>query len=223
MKKPEIMPSILNANFLTLNQDLKTLKENGIKWIHYDVMDYDFVPNLTFGAKILGDILKKYDFKTDIHFMVKVKTKPFSAFFEDFIKLKPTMMTMHLEAMNPTETLEFIKLCHQNKIEASLAIKPQTPIVALEPYLGMVDNVLVMTVNPGFGGQAFLDDSAKKIGELKTLAKNHNWKYTVSVDGGINKDTLTIVNNEGVDKVVIGSYLFANPNGIGPTLEVIND
>lgn len=219
MKKIEIMPSILNANFLSLDQDLGILKKQGIEWIHYDVMDYDFVPNLTFGSKILGDILEKYNFKTDVHFMVKVKTKPFKKFFEDFIKLKPTMMTMHLEAMTPVETEKFIKLCHEHHIQASLAIKPETDLKKLLPYLSQLDNVLIMTVEPGFGGQKFLEQSAKKIGKLKNMAQENHWKYTVSVDGGINDKTLNFVSKEGVDKVVVGSYLFNNSLGLAKTIK----
>jgi ribulose-phosphate 3-epimerase len=174
-------------------------------------MDYDFVPNLTFGAKILQDIAASYNFKFDLHFMVKVKTKRFEDFFQEYLKIRPAMMTMHLEALSDQEAQKFIQLCHKNQVLASLAIKPETPVVNLKPYLTDLDNVLVMTVNPGFGGQSFLGDAALKIGELKNLlTKNQAYHYTVEVDGGINDQTVEQVKKQDVDLIVAGSYLFGH-------------
>lgn len=223
MKKFEIIPSILNANFMHLKEQLTQLKENNIDWIHYDVMDYDFVPNLTFGAKILKDIVNELAFKVDIHFMVKVKTSNFNDFFNDYIKLKPQMMTMHIESMNEQEIEQFFTLCENNQIAKSLAIKPDTAITVLEPYLTRLDNILVMSVEPGFGGQKFLNQAAKKIQSLKTLAKNRNYSYSVEVDGGINQETIKIVKAYQVDKIVVGSYLFEQMQLMKKTLESLNN
>lgn len=208
MKKYIIAPSVLSANYMNLKQDLEQCKSNGIDWIHYDVMDYDFVPNLTFGSKILQDITSQIDINVDIHFMVKVKTKIFDEFFLEYIKAKPKMMTMHIEAMNKKETQSFIDLCHENNILASLAISPDTPIKAIEHYLPQLDNVLVMTVHPGFGGQSFIEHAAKKIAILRHIIHANNYQTTIEVDGGINAETSKIVKEYGVDIIVAGSYLF---------------
>ncbi|PPE06169.1 ribulose-phosphate 3-epimerase [Williamsoniiplasma lucivorax] len=208
MKKIEIAPSLLSADFYNLKADLQRCQENKIQWLHYDVMDYDFVPNLTFGAKILQDLTSQTNFKIDIHFMVKVKSKNFTDFFTEYLQTKPAMMTMHLEAMSKKETYQFIDLCKQNHILASLALKPGTKIKAILPFLPLLDNVLVMTVEPGFGGQKFIPEAAQKIHDLKMLASEHNYHYTVEVDGGINEQTFQVVKKHKVDMAVAGSYLF---------------
>lgn len=210
MKNYEIAPSVLSANFLNLNQELEKCQQAKINWLHYDVMDYDFVPNLTFGAKILQDIVQAYSFKIDIHFMIKVKSKQFEDFFTEYLKLKPTMMTMHIEAMTEEETNKFIDLCRENDVLASLALKPDTSIEAINNYLPKIDNVLVMTVEPGFGGQEFIEKAALKISELKKIKEDQNYKYTVEVDGGINDQTVEKVKSQGVDLIVAGSYLFGH-------------
>ncbi|SYV95465.1 d-ribulose-5-phosphate 3 epimerase, partial [Mycoplasma putrefaciens] len=132
-------------------------------------MDFDFVPNLTFGSKILHDIKKNIDIKVDVHFMIKVKTKRFEDFFKDYIAAKPEMMTMHVESLeNKTTINQFIEMCKKHNILASLAVRPKTSLETIKEYLYQLDNVLVMSVEPGFGGQEFIDSSLDKI---KTLFK----------------------------------------------------
>ncbi|ATZ18601.1 ribulose-phosphate 3-epimerase [Williamsoniiplasma somnilux] len=208
MKKFIIAPSVLSANYMNLKNDLTQCLENDINWIHYDVMDYDFVPNLTFGSKILQDITSQIKMNIDIHFMVKVKTKNFTDFFVEYIKANPQMMTMHIESMNAKETKLFIDLCKKNNIKASLAVSPQTPIKKIIKYLPIIDNILVMTVEPGFGGQSFIEHAAGKIGLLRKIIDQNNYKTTIEVDGGINSETSKIVKDYGVDIIVAGSYLF---------------
>ncbi|ATZ17080.1 ribulose-phosphate 3-epimerase [Williamsoniiplasma luminosum] len=208
MKKIEIAPSLLSADFYDLKADLDLCKKHKIEWLHYDVMDFDFVPNLTFGAKILKDITDRTNFKIDIHFMVKVKSVDFESFFEEYIQTKPAMMTMHIEAMSKNQASTFINLCQKNNILASLAIKPNTEIDEILEFLPIIDNVLVMTVEPGFGGQKFMSKAALKIHDLKILAQENGYHYTIEVDGGINDQTFEIVKKYNVDLVVAGSYLF---------------
>lgn len=211
MKKYIIAPSVLSANFMDLKNELELCKKNNINWIHYDVMDFDFVPNLTFGSKILHDIKKNIDINVDVHFMVSVKTKRFEDFFSDYIKAKPEMMTMHIESLKDDNTInKFIDLCKQNNILASLAISPKTDVSLVYPYLDKLDNVLVMSVEPGFGGQKFISSSLEKIQILDQLRKEKNYKYIIEVDGGINEQTSVLVKQAGVDMIVAGSYLFGS-------------
>ncbi|PPE05017.1 ribulose-phosphate 3-epimerase [Entomoplasma ellychniae] len=217
-----IAPSILSADFLDLRKELQKCVDAGIKIIHYDVMDFDFVPNLTFGSKILKDITNQFDLNIDIHFMIKVKTLNFSDFFNEFIKCKPLIMTMHIESMETEQIEIFIELCKKNKIKPSLAISPNTPVEEVNPYLKKIENILVMSVHPGFGGQAFLESCINKIEYLKKIRKEKNLDYTIEVDGGINETTCKIVSKAGADIVVAGSYLFESSN-FEISLEKLND
>ncbi|WP_027063084.1 ribulose-phosphate 3-epimerase [Mesoplasma seiffertii] len=223
MKKYTILPSVLSANFVNLKQELELCEQAGIEWIHYDVMDYDFVPNLTFGAKILNDIKANFSIKVDIHFMVKVKTLVFEDFFKDYLKSKPEMMTMHIESMTETETKKFIKLCQNHNIKASLAISPKTNIEQIKNYLPIIDNVLVMTVEPGFGGQSFIEQAALKIQTLAEMRQANNYKYSIEVDGGINQETSKIVKKYGVDLIVAGSYLFGQEDFVDRAKDLIHN
>lgn len=213
MKKAKITPSILNANFLYLDWELQRLKKAKLQRIHYDVMDFDFVPNLTFGAKILSDIRTKYkDFYIDIHFMVKIKTVNLHQFFRPFIECNPDLMTMHIEALKPGQIKVFFDICNRHAIKVSLAIKPTTPVEKLSPYMKDVDNILVMTVEPGFGGQKLIPETIKKIKELADLRKKGNYRYTIEVDGGITPSNINEVVANGANDVVVGSYLFESKN-----------
>lgn len=208
MKNIIVAPSFLSANFADLKTEIKRCEEAKIEWIHYDVMDYDFVPNLTFGSKILKDIVNSSNFKVDIHFMVKVKTQRFEDFFADYIKCNPAMMTMHIESMNAEKTTKFYELCKQNDIKFSLALSPKTDIKFLDIWLDRLDNILVMSVEPGFGGQSFIHEVLNKVEYLVTKRKTHNYKFMIEIDGGINEETSKQALKAGVEMMVAGSYLF---------------
>lgn len=213
MRRHTITPSILNANFLYLDRELRRLQEIHLSRIHYDVMDYDFVPNLTFGAKILRDIREKYsEFYIDIHFMVRIKNLTLTEFLQPFIACSPNLMTMHLETLTPRQIQEFLDLCRVHKIKSSLAIKPETSIEKLSPYLREIDNILIMTVEPGFGGQKIIPETLEKIEKLSQLKFAEKYRYTIEADGGINNQNFAKIVNRGVDDVVIGSYLFQSEN-----------
>lgn len=207
-----IAPSVLSANFVDLRKDLNKCVDSGIDMIHYDVMDFDFVPNLTFGSKILQDIKNNFDFKIDIHFMVKVKTDFFSSFFDEYVICNPDFMTMHIESMNKEQVEQFLNVCKDNNIGASLAISPDTNVKSIEKYLHILKNVLVMSVHPGFGGQSFIENSLEKIKTLKKLKIENNYKYSIEVDGGINEKTAQQVIQAGAEIIVAGSYLFEAEN-----------
>ncbi|QEH62184.1 ribulose-phosphate 3-epimerase [Spiroplasma chinense] len=207
MKKYIIAPSILTANFLCLEKDLKKLQDAGIEWIHYDVMDYNFVPNLSFGPKILADINSKFNFKMDAHLMVKINNLSVEEYLTPFKNARVDQITLHFEAISKEQFEEFESFCKKNNILISLAISPDTSVEEIKELLPRLDNVLVMSVYPGFGGQKFIQNSAEKIKLLKELKEKNNFKYRVEVDGGINKETFSIVKEAGVDMIVAGSYL----------------
>ncbi|ATQ35379.1 ribulose-phosphate 3-epimerase [Mesoplasma entomophilum] len=214
MKEIIIAPSFLSANFADLKKEIARCELAKIEWIHYDVMDYDFVPNLTFGSKILKDIVNSSKFKIDIHFMVKVKTVKFEDFFAEYIKCNPSMMTMHIESMTKEETQKFYELCKSNKIMFSLAVSPKTDIHVLDEWLDKLDNILIMSVEPGFGGQSFIPEVLKKVEFLASLKKTNQFNYTIEIDGGINEQTSKKAINAGVEMMVAGSYLFESENFI---------
>ncbi|QHX36920.1 ribulose-phosphate 3-epimerase [Spiroplasma sp. BIUS-1] len=207
MKKYIVAPSILTANFLDLKKDLDNLQDAGIEWIHYDVMDYNFVPNLSFGPKILSDIVNKYNFKMDLHLMVKIVNLSVEEYLKPFVLKNVEQITLHFEALSETQIEDFIEFCQKNNLKASLSINPNTEVKEIEKYLSKIQNVLVMSVQPGFGGQSFIPNSVDKIKELQKIKQENNYSYLVQVDGGINQETYKLVQQAGVDMIVAGSYL----------------
>ncbi|WP_342263072.1 MULTISPECIES: ribulose-phosphate 3-epimerase [unclassified Spiroplasma] len=206
MKKLIIAASILDANYLCLKKQLQQLQEANIDWIHYDVMDGNFVNNLSFGAKILQDITKYFDIFIDCHLMVKVNCN-MATYLMPYIEAKASSITMHYEALTPEQIKEFISFCQDNKIKKVLALNPTTPIEVLEPYLEQLDAVLLMSVVPGKGGQKFIMASLDKIKNLKTKIVINNYHCLIQVDGGINNDIAKLCQKQGADVVVVGSYL----------------
>jgi len=213
MKEYIFAPSLLAANFMKLTEELDKCVDNGVEWIHYDVMDFHFVPNLTFGSKILQEIAKNYkNLKLDIHFMVDIVCD-YETFFAGFLAAKPQMLTMHVESLKTKKQIEkFIRFCHQHGVKASLAISPKTSVNKILRYLPDVDNVLVMSVEPGFGGQEFMEEAVPKIVELNNFRTHNDLNYTIEVDGGINDKTVKQVKEAGVDMIVAGSYFFKARN-----------
>ncbi|QGS52234.1 ribulose-phosphate 3-epimerase [Spiroplasma tabanidicola] len=207
MKRFIVAPSILTANFLNLGKELDNLKEAGLEWIHYDVMDYNFVPNLTFGPKILSDITSKYDFKIDIHLMVQVLNISVEEYLKPFINNKIKQLTFHFESLNKEQVVEFISFCKKNNIAASLAVNPDTSLSYLDEYLNDLDNILVMSVFPGFGGQKFIEKTYEKIKALKNLKLEKKLNFRIQVDGGVNEQTFKLVQEAGAEMIVAGSYL----------------
>lgn len=202
----KIAPSILSADFANLERDIKLVENYGADLIHIDAMDGHFVPNLTLGPNIVSAIRKVTTLPLDCHLMIQNPEK----YIDDFAKAGADIITIHYEATNHLHSaLQQIKL-HQ--IKCGVVINPATPICVIEPILNMVDIVLVMTVNPGFGGQKFIEDTLIKIEQLNELRNKNNYHYAIEVDGGINNQTAKICKNAGVDIAVAGSYIYNSEN-----------
>lgn len=193
----KIAPSILTCNFYNLEKDLKEVLEF-TDILHLDIMDGVFVPNISFGLPIVKSIRENTSFILDTHLMI---TNP-EKYIEDFIKNGSDIITVHYEATNKLE--EIIKKIHKFNKKVGVSIKPNTDINLLNKYLNLVDLVLVMSVEPGFGGQKFMAQSIDKVNYLDNYRKEHNLNYLIEIDGGINNETIKLVN---VDIAVVGSYL----------------
>ncbi len=196
-----ISPSILSADFANLEQDIKLVQKFGADWIHVDVMDGHFVPNITIGVPVVASLRKVTDLPLDVHLMIENPKK----YVEPFAKAGADILTFHYEAVNgDDEIIELIKYIKSFGIRAGISIKPKTQPEKVFKFLPMLDLVLVMTVEPGFGGQSFMSDCAKKI----KLLRDENKDIIIQVDGGINDKTGLICKNYGANSLVAGNYIY---------------
>ena len=195
-----VSPSILSADFANLGRDLKELQNNGADWIHVDVMDGHFVPNITIGAPVVKAIKPYSNVPLDVHLMIENPQN----YIEDFVKAGADIITFHYEAAGDL-TEDIINNIKSHDILVGLSIKPATPPQEILKYLIMVDMVLIMTVEPGFGGQSFMRDCADKIPVIRQNAPEN---LIVQVDGGINDQTAKICKELGANSLVAGSYIF---------------
>lgn len=199
-----VSPSILSADFANLKSEILKTENFGAKWCHIDVMDGHFVPNITIGAPVVKSLKAAVNAKLDVHLMIENPLK----YIPDFINAGSDIITFHIEASNDT-TKACINLIKEAKILAGVSIKPNTPVSAVKEIIPLVDMVLVMTVEPGFSGQKFMEDAAKKIKEVKALAKDD---LIIQVDGGINEQTAKICAEYGANCFVAGNYVYKNPD-----------
>lgn len=204
MKEILIAPSILSADFSSLYDEIKSLKEDGASYLHFDVMDGHFVNNISFGSYVLNCISKKVDLIKDVHLMI---TDPLK-YYLDFVKAGADLITFHYEAIKEEEILLLINKIRENNVKVGISIKPNTDVKKVEPYLSFVDLILIMSVEPGFGGQEFIESSLEKINYLDKKRKENNFLYKIEVDGGINNLTAPKVIENGADILVSGSYVF---------------
>lgn len=198
----KIAPSILSADIGKFGKEIKMLDESEAEWIHIDVMDGHFVPNLTFGPNIV-EAVKDYTNKfMDVHLMVEEPEK----MIDSYIEAGAHGLSIHAEATkNIHQVMQKIK---KNNLKAGVVINPGTPVSFIEPVLSMVDLVLVMTVNPGFGGQAFLLDMVEKIKQLDEYREKNKAGFLIQVDGGVNDETIKVCHDAGADVFVAGSNVF---------------
>lgn len=202
----KVAPSILSADFSKLGADLVDIVSNGADYIHIDMMDGNFVPNLSFGPMVMNSIRHLTDKTFDCHLMIEEPER----YIELVAESGADIISVHVEATKHIHRV--IQQIKQTGKKAGVVINPGTPVEAIEAVLSDVDLVLVMTVNPGFGGQTFIPSSLNKIKQLKALREENNYDYEIEVDGGINEDTSKKCLDAGADVLVAGSYIFSHNN-----------
>ena len=209
-----LAPSILGGPFSNMEKIIKDFDQSDANYIHLDVMDGDFVPNLTFGPKFISDI-RKYTNKTfDVHLMINRVDK----FLQDYIDAGSDIITFHIEIDEDIErNLQYIK---SKGLKSGLAIKPNTDWNTITPFINFIDQALVMTVEPGFGGQSFMNNQLLKVKEIKKLSQDNNLALDIGVDGGVDNITGPLCINAGANILIAGSYLFKQENLIDATNEL---
>ena len=201
-----LAPSMLACNFGDLENEIKMVNNSKANWFHIDVMDGVFVPNISFGTPIMN-VLKKYAKKPlDVHLMIVNPDK----YLEKFAELGSEVLTVHIEACTHLHrTVQKIKSLN---MKAGVAINPHTPVSSLESIITEVDLVCVMSVNPGFGGQSFIDSTYQKVKDLKLLIEKYKSKALIEIDGGVNSENATKLTEQGADVLVAGSFVFKSDN-----------
>ena len=209
-----LAPSILGGTFSNMEKIIKDFDQSDANYIHLDVMDGDFVPNLTFGPKFISDI-RKYTNKTfDVHLMINRVDR----FLQDYINAGSDIITFHIEVDEDIESnLLYLK---SKGLKSGLAIKPGTKWDTITPFVHLIDQVLVMTVEPGFGGQSFMNNQLLKVEEIKKLSQEKKLNLDIGVDGGVDNITGPLCINAGANVLIAGSYLFKQENLINATNEL---
>ena len=206
MRERIIAPSVLSLDYSKFEQQCKELNDSNAKFLHFDVMDGHFVPNLTFGPDILKGFRKACpNLVMDVHLMVE---NP-EMFVEAFVKAGADMITFHVEAVQESNKINaLIDKIHDLGCKAGIVIKPKTDVSVVDEFLNKIDMVLIMSVEPGFGGQKFMEDMLPKVSYLRNKIDDNNYACLIQIDGGINNETYMKAIDAGVDVMVAGSYVF---------------
>lgn len=211
-----LAPSILSADFSNLAQQIRMVEIGGADWIHCDIMDGHFVPNITFGPVVVEAVKRSTKLPVDVHLMIENPDK----YLEDFKKAGADIISVHFEkSIHLNRTVTKIK---ELGVKAGVVINPATSVQSLKDIAEYIDLLLVMTVNPGFGGQSFISNSERRIREAVELRKNSNGNFLIEVDGGINNKTIKKVLDAGCDVFVAGSSIFHSDNITAATTELKN-
>ncbi len=199
-----LSPSILSCDYMNMQRDFAACKEAGCKWLHVDIMDGHFVPNMSFGYSLVQAMRPVTDLVLDVHLMIDTPIK----YAENFCKAGADYLTIHVEADTPENIKKTLELIRSLGVKPGIVLKPNTPAEALTPYLPLVDMVLVMTVEPGFGGQKFMADMMPKLKQLRSMLDEVNPACHLEVDGGVDLTTGEICKANGADVLVAGSAYF---------------
>tara|TARA_B100000575_G_scaffold254920_1_gene224378 strand:+ start:287 stop:946 length:660 start_codon:yes stop_codon:yes gene_type:complete len=207
MKKIQISPSILSADFSQLGKEIKKLEDSGADMIHVDVMDGHFVPNLTIGPPVIKALKKNSSLPFDVHLMIS----PVHKYIESYANAGADIITIHPEATN--DLLVSINKIKEFKKKVGISLNPETKIEIVEKLLDQIDLILIMSVNPGFGGQKFMPKVLDKVKKLDEIRKNLKLNFVIEIDGGINFENSKLAIKSGVDILVSGTTIFKNNNG----------
>lgn len=203
LKRCLVAPSILSADFTRIRDAIRLIEQSGGDWVHLDVMDGSFVPNITFGPKMVADIRPLTRLPLDVHLMIEHP----ETIIREFIEAGADHVTFHIE--NTIHVHRIITQIHDLGIRAGISLVPSTPVGAISEILDIIDIVLVMTVNPGFGGQELIPKCLEKVKTLDELKRQAGYRYVISVDGGINRETVQAAREAGSDVLISGSSFFA--------------
>ncbi|MBQ3491196.1 MAG: ribulose-phosphate 3-epimerase [Oscillospiraceae bacterium] len=211
-----LAPSILSCDYMNMQRDFTECKENGVKWLHVDIMDGHFVPNLSFGYSLVKSMRPVTDLVLDVHLMIDTPIK----YAENFCKAGADYLTIHVEADTPENIRKTLELIRSLGVKPGIVVKPKTPAEAIEEYLPMVDMVLVMTVEPGFGGQKFMADMMPKVKKLREMLDKVNPECHLEVDGGVDLVTVNECKANGANVFVAGSAYFGSSDKKAFTVEI---